>query len=363
MERKLAFLMHIDWKWIKQRPHFLAEKLSHFYKLDLYYTHNLRVRGLVDNQPDKKINDLTSFKKIPFSSRFPALQKLEKIYNFRGVRKINSDKYHIVWITSPIILQFIDMDRLQGAKIIYDCMDDVLAFPQSQHSKSNLFQLEQVLLKRTDILFVSSKQLQKVMSERGYNKQIKIINNAFEYNPLDSVGRIQVSPTNQYFNIVYFGTISKWFDFDLIFNLLSMFANIKFTIIGPSEIPIPKHERITFTGSVKHEDLRCYAAEANAFIMPFIINDLILSVDPVKVYEYLSYLKPTFVVKYQETLKFASYAYLYENVDDLRRKLADVMKCPGCFKPDSNKTRAFLQSNTWNVRGEQIVQILENART
>ena len=36
----LLYLMHVDWRWIKQRPHFLAEILSE--DLDLAVVHPLK---------------------------------------------------------------------------------------------------------------------------------------------------------------------------------------------------------------------------------------------------------------------------------------------------------------------------------
>ena len=35
--KKILYLMHIPWGWIKQRPHFLAELLSIDFDVDVFY--------------------------------------------------------------------------------------------------------------------------------------------------------------------------------------------------------------------------------------------------------------------------------------------------------------------------------------
>ena len=35
--KKILYLMHVPWGWIKQRPHFIAENLSKYYKVNVFY--------------------------------------------------------------------------------------------------------------------------------------------------------------------------------------------------------------------------------------------------------------------------------------------------------------------------------------
>ena len=39
--KKIVYLMHVDWNWIKQRPHFIAGELSHFYDVEIFYRSSL----------------------------------------------------------------------------------------------------------------------------------------------------------------------------------------------------------------------------------------------------------------------------------------------------------------------------------
>ena len=35
--KKVLYVMHISWGWIKQRPQFLAEELAKYYEVDVFY--------------------------------------------------------------------------------------------------------------------------------------------------------------------------------------------------------------------------------------------------------------------------------------------------------------------------------------
>ncbi len=47
---KIFYLMNVDWGWIKQRPHFLAEKLAITNKVTLVYPYSWRRKNLTKNQ-------------------------------------------------------------------------------------------------------------------------------------------------------------------------------------------------------------------------------------------------------------------------------------------------------------------------
>ncbi|GIM45662.1 hypothetical protein DNHGIG_12110 [Collibacillus ludicampi] len=270
--------------------------------------------------------------------------------------KLIKNKYDYVWITSPFILQFINLEKIRYSKLIYDCMDDYLAFPQDDHSIEYLRSLENQLLERADIVLVSSKRLQELVRERGFRRPVHLVYNALE--PNNSYQDSNIKGDDGFFNIVYFGTISEWFDFNSIFELLRRHEDIRFTIIGPSEVSLPHHERINYTGPVKYEELKRYARDADAFIMPFVLNSLVESVDPVKVYEYTAYLKPTFVVRYRETEKFEDIAFLYNDVEELSSQV-ELAKNRKLHKMNERKLRQFIYNNSWDSRARQIFEILE----
>lgn len=132
--KKILYLMHIPWGWIKQRPHFLAELLSIDFDVDVFYKKPTIVSKkdlltLVDN----KYHNLSvrGFRYLPFE-QIPVLRHLhcEWINTFLLIFQLPSfKKYDFIWVTSPLLYSVIRFFYKKDSKIIYDCMDDVLEFP------------------------------------------------------------------------------------------------------------------------------------------------------------------------------------------------------------------------------------------
>ncbi|TVX89403.1 glycosyltransferase [Paenibacillus agilis] len=360
MSYRIAYLMHVDWNWIKQRPHFLAEKLSDLYKVDLFYVKKYTDNNSIKNSRASSLKQIETLKKVPMSARYRLLRMAETAINHNKLKQIYNGDYTVIWITSPILLQFIDISRLNNSIIVYDCMDDVMGFPQKREIKDFIYGLEQQLIQRADFIFASSANLKLKMKERGSGDNVYVVNNAIER---QSVFQHDIQYTNlaerkKLFSITYFGTIGEWVDFEAILEVVNTFDDVEIVLYGPKEIEIPSHPRIQYRGTVKHEELFNHCQMADAFIMPFKINELILSVDPVKVYEYIALHKPTIVVKYQETIKFNDYAYLYSNNNDLVNIVRELLQEPRT-KSSKEATMNFINNNGWDERIVEVQTIIQ----
>ena len=116
---------------------------------------------------------------------------------------------------------------------------------------------------------------------------------------------------------------------------------------------IPVHERLLVKGSVEHSTLPDYLVKSSALIMPFKINDLILSVNPVKLYEYIAVGRPVITCQYEEINKFHDFVYSYESIYNLENIINDLIN--GELKVKSLESRIkFLMNNTWNARAKFI---------
>ena len=65
MSRKenLIYIMHVDWNWIKQRPHFLAEELNKYFNVKVLYQYRYGRKGL--QKRDTKGIDIEPIYVIP----------------------------------------------------------------------------------------------------------------------------------------------------------------------------------------------------------------------------------------------------------------------------------------------------------
>lgn len=240
-------------------------------------------------------------------------------------------------------------------------MDDALGFNGSKKIKELLFTQEKELVNKSKYIFCTAEYLkEKIIQRYSIKDQSKIIisNNAInlpEY-PINVENCIK---EKKKICLTYIGTISSWFDFDLIKKLDDKKYVVK--LYGPVDVKAKvQKNNIYYYGSIQHEKIFQIMQEADILIMPFKVNELIRSVNPVKLYEYIYSNKPVISVKYTETEKFNDFVYLYEsgNVEDFTMNIEIIRQNSFSSKNTRNKIDDFLINNTWNARIKQILNTI-----
>ena len=155
------------------------------------------------------------------------------------------------------------------------------------------------------------------------------------------------------------GTIAEWFDFDLIVQSLERIPDLEYFLIGPVMVNDPPvHERIHYLGTVAHDNLFETIKEMDCMVMTFRLADVVLAVDPVKLYEYISWQKNIITVDYPEIERFEKFVQKYSNVDEY---CCAVVKFGDCSEASYSERDAecFLADNAWKNRVESIEKRIE----
>lgn len=355
--------MHVPWNWIKQRPHFIAEHLSKFYKITVFCKINYRSKNLVQNPLDTTINKVDGFV-LPFA-RFRFVQRINTWILRRQVAKLMKTG-SIIWITDPLFFEVIADLLLPSNFLIFDCMDDARSFPlvlSNPPLRDRLIDLEGRLCKRSDLIITSSANLKsKLIVQYGADPgQICIVNNAATTAP----GYTPVAPQEPHLNstkrIVYIGTISEWFDFGLILEALSQVPSIEFHLFGPIEVRVPVHPALKCWGPVLHDKIFEIMGGSDCLVMPFLPTDLVMSVNPVKLYEYIYSGKPVIALKYPESLPFGDFVHLYESRKEFVDLVAQVASGELSPKKPADQCLEFILQNTWESRTREILAFLPKA--
>ena len=245
--------MHVPWRWIKQRPHFLAEALSQDFEIEVVYKHPWKVpkRNLIGNEgaifPIKGFWQLP-FQKIPLLKYFPFLDVINCWLAWLGMPKLNKFKY--VWFTSVTLYPAVSCLLPSTAKVIWDCMDDELEFEAVRNNPVLLkkyVQAERKLMRRADFIFCSSEYLRrKIITRNNINREITIVNNAIQ---LPSNGEGKYSSNFEMIRnldnvFMYIGTVSAWFDWDCITSMLQQNPKANVVIVGPVDVKKVEHPRL-----------------------------------------------------------------------------------------------------------------------
>lgn len=357
---KILYFMHVPWSWIKQRPHFIAEGLAEFYDLTVITRREFK-KPVSNNNSSIVIKSLI---RLPFE-RLLFISVLNNILYKVQLRTLVRQA-DIIWLTSPLQIDWVQ--SLTNKILVYDCMDDMLEFPISKELKVKLQIRESTLFNRASIVLSSSAYLKYKLLERYGKREIFVVNNALKAMPSSSdnikfpIHLKQYSQKNQRVKIVYIGTIAQWLDFSLIECILQSNENIEVCLFGPSEISIPNVNRLFYYGSIDHELVFPIMEEANILIMPFVVNELIKSVNPVKLYEYIASGKPCIAPLYQESQKFQDFVYLYKSESDCLKIISSLLLNGLKSKRTYVECRCFAENNTWNSRVKQIAGLLDDRK-
>lgn len=358
MSKRILYLMHVDWDWIQQRPHFIARHLARRHDLLIFHALS-RSRTTLTRNPRQGLRLWPLVLVRPQPTRLYTLFRIMLQAFFRRV--IANFRPDFVWLTFPTLLECLPPDL--RVPIVYDCMDNALGFDAAPEILATRQYFEFQILARAHYIFCSSRRLQEIVRQRGASAaKCTLVRNAYEADfafvpsipPADSRPSAKIA-------LGYIGTISGWLDIDALHYCIRHLEHLQVYLIGPLEGFDPsrwKHPRLHFWGPVPHHRLSDVAQNMDVFILPFQLNDLTQAVDPVKLYEYIYFHKPILSVYYRELEHFTDFVTFYHTPFELLQALQNLHYTN--FRPSytPDQRRQFLATNTWASRMEIVERIL-----
>lgn len=86
------------------------------------------------------------------------------------------------------------------------------------------------------------------------------------------------------------------------------------------------------------------------------MSELLDTINPVKIYEYLSFNKPIIAVSNEEIEGFDANIYTYKNYEELKKLCNQTLDQPF---DTIEQYEFFMKSNNWDNRVDKINEILE----
>lgn len=382
-QKKILYISLVDWFWIKQRPHHIPEILSERDHVDFVCIRSwikndktLQIHDTSEENLDKvvfKINDnLTVYrKKILPKGAIPLIRTLNiNLFMKPFLSKLQkNNKYEAVILTHPSQFAFLDKIKFKDTKIIYDCMDNYGAFTGA--ASSTIASAEALLVKRADFVIVSSNNLKNKLTENYPNeaKKLTVINNGvdmktFTLNQTIDTKETEIVKANNRKKVAYIGTISDWVNISMIYKLAKEMSNVDFYVVGPLDRHINMDEyndldNMIFTGPQPYYTVPAIIKQMDVMIMPFVLNEVVESVNPVKIYEYLAMGKPVIATGYSETYQFANLIETYNTETEFAELLKNQLAI-NSDNPDLIEKRiAFASNNSWKQRANGFKKLIE----
>lgn len=339
--------MAVDWYWIKQRPQFIAEMLNKEYDITVVYLKEVFLSQALRNDKDE-LDKSYAVAAIPFRDKMISAFWLQ---NCLIKRKIDCfDDYDYIWIGHPLLFRYIP--KTYNGKVVYDCMDNHVALCGDEKIARMIKKVEKELVQRADVIFATSRGLLEKIDELGGAEKNYLVRNGFF---CQRICEPHALPIRNNFKMGYFGTIADWMDFSLLLNSLEEIPELEIYLWGPvSKVVIPEHPRLISKGIVEHRQLWEETKEMDCLIMPFLVNDIIQDVDPVKLYEYISMGKNIISVYYEEISRFSTFVKFYNSKQEFIDIIKEMMSNKKVVYTAQQQT-TFLLDNSWESRYKYII--------
>lgn len=345
----MLYIMSVDWEWTVQRPQIMAEMLSDDYDITVMFPRSITTRNF--KVPSHKNINFRILWTIPFQEKNKFIFFVSKLINRNKINHIKGE-YDCVYMGYPLYGRYIP-DSYEG-QLIYDCMDNFEVLYPDQKRKSLIVDQEIKLVKKCDVLIASSEYLRKKMDGiAGFPKSVLIRNGT----KINFYAPLKKAEKKSEYSIGYVGTLSHWLDVKLLQESITWGYGITYHFIGNNETECIKGG--VYHGIVNHDLLPEKVSKFDCLIMPFVINDIVLAVDPVKLYEYIAFGKCIVSVYYPELEQFRDYVYFYNSQYEYKELLEFLTKKGFPPKYDSIQQKKMLDNSTWNARFKALKEILD----
>jgi len=245
-------------------------------------------------------------------------------------------------------------------------MDDWAAF--SETIDQRLIDNEQEVVARADLVLAVSRKLYEKHSR--LNGNTILVPNGVDDDFFRAALTYEKRGSDQLFAyrdkpvVGYVGGIHDWVDVDLIAETARRMPEITFVLIGPTLKTLkPKLEGIPnllSLGPKPYSELISYLAYFGAGIIPFKLNLLNESTNPIKLYEYLGAGLPVVSTGMQEVVAYQAdgVVYIADGPEAFSRRIADALAA--ARDPASVAARrAIAAENSWASRASAIMSGIE----
>jgi len=292
---------------------------------------------------------------------FLNLQILKAIYKLQL-------KGYILWLYHPSHLFWLKFLGHNAELTVYDWTDDwVAAYPKDRpiQEKERLKFEQEELLKRVEVIFTVSKKLEQ--RAQKFSPWVYYLPNATDprifkpFNP--SVDRIH-SLIKKFKRpiLVYLSQITDRVDFQLLTDIAQKRPEWNILLIGPIVCskqliaPLQKLSNIHFVGALPYKEAAKLVAQADVCILPHKMSNLTMTLDPIKIYDYLATGRPIVSTKVAIHPDLQNIVYIAKNSNEFIEKVQKALKTS---QEEINYRRKIALSHTWEKRATEAIKFLQ----
>jgi teichuronic acid biosynthesis glycosyltransferase TuaH len=377
----LLFFSDIVWEHLYQRPQHLASRLAQ--RMPVLWIEPATLGAPRRWTPEKK-NDtlfLLTLPQFPHNARNRNVRRIARLLSSVPLARWCLTRVQALLLKracrtlgidiagAPAFVenfQFSPLLRdLRPAAVVFDYIDDAFGFidyPVYVHADWR------VMLELADRICATSGVLRNQIANETSTPVALIENGVNTTAYAVTAARPADLPAPGKPLVMYVGTVSHWFDFDLLDGILRSLPESNVVIVGPVHPDVAgrlnesrKFTNLHVQGARVHADIPAYLAAASVGIIPFLRNRLTEGVNPVKLYEYAAAGIPVVTTAFSDDLEaFRSVAFVARTheafIADLRTAIGRGPDVPG-----AERLRQFSRENDWDARATAINALIGDA--
>lgn len=315
-----------------------------------------------------KNKSLTIFSPLFFPFQFLKIfVKINSQIIYRSISKWifenNSPVIVISFLPNPLSYEV--SKKIKNNILVYYCADDMIT---NSNNSRVLNSFEQKLLKKSDLIFYTSKTLGNKFDKYKYKSFL--VRNGVNFTKFNSVLNKELIK-NDYSNfnkiIGYVGALRSIIDYELLFKISEKYKDYALLLIGPIYPQVLKNKyfqkirnkkNVFFLGSLDHKDIPNLTSLFNVSLIPYIKNIITDSIYPVKLNEYLALGIPVIASNINEiqdiSIENSNVINSYENHNQCINQINQSLKNDSIQLKDARIK--YAKNNDWNKKFELVYE-------
>ncbi len=280
------------------------------------------------------------------SFTFPLLKNVLKERGF--------DRVNILWFDNPAF-GFL-LDDLPHDKSVLRIADNLKGF---ENSWPALIEKELDLARRVDRVIYTARNLKGEFAGKVNEEKMTFVPNGVDFEFFEKADKsfpeeFKEIPEPR---ITYVGAIDKWFDIEMLYQAAGRLPGCHFVVIGLARTNISRLEgvnNIHLLGPKPYERVPQFLTHSQVGIIPFLRNNLVEFVNPIKLYEYMACGLPVVSTSWEEIRQMGSPAFLAGDTAEFSAAIEKVLAEP----KNAARYIEYARGNEWQARLQQVLELL-----
>lgn len=288
----------------------------------------------------------------------PIVSEMQFLRSLDALLKKIDFCHDILWSYLPTYVHC--FEKINAPVKVFDAVDDWSAHPAYRMWKNRLKKNYQFLNERADIVFTVSK---KLFSLFLHHRSVHWVPNGADVEHFSALAQISGTKKHSRPTIVYVGIIQERVDIELIAWLARQRPQYDFVIAGPAWKGIDVSNlhalpNVRMPGAVAYDELPALLAPCSVGIVPHKADGLVRSMNPMKMYDYLSAGLPVVATQAPGFEAFHGGIKIAESKDLFLAAVDDWIEHP----PSADFLRSLVAQHSWQARYRQMWDIIDQNR-